>query len=111
MIHIELSLVVKELVQRLIDKEYEIFYQIGMSGEYNSKEIEELINDYGGKLTNPLVQDYEDMDIYEIDDEPEYVIEYDLWVDGQKSDLTLPATIRFAEGKETSISIDNIHVM
>lgn len=111
MTHIEMSLVVKELVQRLIKKEYELIFQTGMSGEYTSKEIEELINEYGGKLTDPSVDDYEDMNIYETDDEQEYVIEYDLWVDGETSDLTLTATIRFEAGKVTSITIDNIHVM
>lgn len=111
MTRIEVSLVVKELVQKLINMDYETIFQTGMSGEFTSKEIEELINEYGGKLTGPPIGDYEDIEIYEIDDEPEYVIEYDLWVDGQKSDLTLTATIRFEEGKETSITIDNIHVM
>lgn len=107
----ELSLFVKDLVEKLINQEYELLHQTGMCGEYTSKEIEELINEYGGTLTEASVEDYEDMAIYEIDDEPEYVIEYDLWVDGEKSDLTLTATIRYEEGKETRITIDNIHVM
>ena len=111
MTHNELSLVVKELVQRLINKEYEFIHHSGMSGEYISKEIEELINEYGGELTVPLIEDYEGMDICEIDDEPEYVIEYDLWVDDEKSDLTLSATIRIDEKGATRITIDNIHVM
>lgn len=107
----ELSLLVKGLVKKLINKEYELIYQTGMSGEYTSQEIEGLINEYGGTLTEPPLEDYEEMDIYEIDEEPEYVIEYDLWVDNEKSDLTLTATIRYEEDKETQITIDNIHVM
>jgi hypothetical protein len=98
------------LVRNLINKEYDFIYQSGMSGEYTAQEIEDFINEYGGVLTDPPDEDYENIEIYEIDDEPEYVIEYELWVDNEKSDLTLSATIRIEENEET-ITIDNIHVM
>ena len=43
----------KPLVRNLINKEYDFIYQTGMSGEYTAQEIEDLINEYGGVLTDP----------------------------------------------------------
>ena len=75
-----------------------------------SEELKELVEEYGGKLTIPPDEDYKNINIIEVEDEPEYFIEYELWVDGEKSDLTLGCTVQFTED-EVRITIENIHVL
>ena len=58
----------------------------------------------------PPDEDYKNINIIEVEDEPEYFIEYELWVDGEKSDLTLSCTVQFIED-EVRIMIENIHVL
>ncbi|PLR77521.1 hypothetical protein CU633_09990 [Bacillus sp. V3-13] len=100
----------KPLVNSLVKGEYEFIQQSGRSGLYTAGELKDLIDDYGGKLTIPPEEDYENINIIAIDNEPEYVVEYELWVNGEKSDLTLSCTIHIKED-EKNIVIENIHVL
>ena len=100
----------KTLVESLVNKEYSTIEKRGESGEYNAEELKDLVEEYGGIITTPPEEDYNNINIIKIESEPEYAIEYELWVDNEKSDLTLSANIRFNES-ERKITIENIHVL
>ena len=100
----------KPLVEDLASGKLALIVESGRSGPYTVAELEEQLDDYGGILTVPPEIDYQNLDLYEIDDEPEWVLEYDLWVDGEKSDLTLTCTVWLTD-QEQSIAIDSIHVL
>jgi hypothetical protein len=100
----------KPLVENLVEGKYQLIQLTGRSWPYTSEELKELVEEYGGKLTIPPDEDYKNINIIEVEDEPEYFIEYELWVDGEKSDLTLSCTVQFTED-EVRIMIENIHVL
>lgn len=100
----------KPLVEDLVNGKLALIRETGRSGPYTVEELQEQLDDYGGTLTAPPETDYQNLDLYEIDDEPEWVLEYDLWIDGEKSDLTLTCTLRLTD-QEQSIIIDSIHVL
>jgi hypothetical protein len=102
--------ILKLLVESLVEGEYSLIQLTGRSGPYTSEQLKELVEEYGGKLTIPPDEDYKNINIIEVEDEPEYFIEYELWVDGEKSDLTLSCTVQFTEN-EVTIMIENIHVL
>lgn len=98
------------LVEDMVNGKLEFIVETGRSGPYTVEELKEQLDDYGGTLTASPETDYQNLDLYEIDEEPEWVLEYDLWVDGEKSDLTLTCTVLLTE-QEKLISIDSIHVL
>lgn len=98
------------LVEDLVNGNLELIKETGRSGPYTVEELKEQLDDYGGILTAPPEADYKNLELYEIDDEPEWVLEYLLWIDGQKIDLTLTCTVRLTD-QEKSIAIDSIHVL
>lgn len=98
------------LVEDLVSGKLELIKETGRSGPYTVEELKEQLDDYGGTLTASPEIDYKNLDLYEIDDEPEWVLEYELWVDGEKSDLTLTCTVRLTD-QEKSIAIASIHVL
>lgn len=97
-----------ELVTLLVNGEYDLIVSNGENGRLTQEEIIFAIEDYGGKLSFPTEDDFESANIIQVGSSSEYVVEYELWFDNQKSDLTLSATVNTQEG---SIAIDNIHVM
>ncbi|RCW41267.1 DUF7668 domain-containing protein [Paenibacillus prosopidis] len=102
--------VLKPLIHDLVSGNFELIEQSGRNGPYSSLELKELIDEYGGQLTSPPEDDFININVIEIENEPEYAVEYELWIDNTKSDLTLSCTVRTETDKET-ISIENIHVL
>jgi hypothetical protein len=100
----------KSLVYDLVSGNFEQIEKLGKSGPFSASELKELIDEYGGKLTFPPDDDFANINRIKIDNEPEYAIEYELWIDNEKSDVTLSCTVR-EENNSESISIDNIHVL
>lgn len=106
----KIILLIKPLVIDLVNRDFDFIVESGRNGPYTVGELEELIEDYGGQLTLPPEDDFLNLNIIKIEDEPEYAVEYELWVNNEKSDLTLSCIIR-EEREECKISIENIHVM
>ena len=98
----------RELVTLLVNGEYDLIVSRGENGRLTQEEIIFAIEDYRGKLSFPTEDDFESANIIQVGSSSEYVVEYELWFDNQKSDLTLSTTVNI---QEDSIAIDNIHVM
>lgn len=96
----------RDLISLLVN--YDLILAKGENGRLTKEEIVSAIEDYGGKLTLPTVEDFDTANIIQVGDSSEYVVEYELWIDNQKSDLTLSATVN---AQDETIAIDNIHVL
>lgn len=66
------------LVKELVSDKLELIKETGRSGPYIVKELQKQLDDYGGTSTALPETDYQKLDLYEIDDEHECVLEYDL---------------------------------
>lgn len=106
----EILALLKPLVEDLVNGELELIKEAGRSGSYAVEELKEQLDIYGGILTAPPEMVYQNLYLYEINDEPEWVVEYELWIEGEKSDLTLTCTVQLTE-QVKPISIDSIHVL
>ncbi len=106
----EILELLKQLVNDLVNQRYEKLVSSGASGVFSAQELIDLINDYGGQVTPPPEGDLKNINIITIEESFEYVIEYELWIDGHKSDLTLSCIV-YENESENYIKIENIHVL
>jgi hypothetical protein len=67
---------------------------------------------YWGVLTIPPDKAYENVYFYKYDDGSGYALEFELWIDNQRSDLTLSCEA-LIDGNENVLSfcIENLHVL
>jgi hypothetical protein len=102
---------VKTIVQDLVQGNLENLVTDGRSGELTKEQLMESILHYGGNFTSPPIETYEKMDIYEVEQGKNFTVDYDLWVDGKKSDLTLQCDVDLQDWDKPRIVITNIHVL
>jgi protein tyrosine/serine phosphatase len=74
------------------------------------QELEQAINDYGGKITSPPNNNFNDINIYDTRDPNEVNIDYDLWTDNKKSDLTISVNLKQIND-HVRFSVESIHVL
>ncbi len=102
-------LLLKQLVQDLVNERYQYLVLDGRIGRLTEEELKNAINMYRGKITLPPDDAFNFIDIYPINNTKDYALDFDLWVNGQRSDLTLCCTVSFDEKGKVSISIDDLH--
>lgn len=105
--------ILKKLVCDLVNDNYQMIIDDGRNGELTEEEIKRAISEYGGKLTNPPDDAYYSraLNIIEIKENEKYHIEFDLWIDNERSDLSLICNVIFENGKVKHIIIKDIHVL
>lgn len=104
---------VQKLVSLLIKGDFDKIVAKNQNGELQIEQIQDAINEYGGILTFANYEDYHTADICplgvdEKGNSDEYVVLYDLWIDDEKSDLTLQMVVNVVE---TTVEIFGIRVM
>lgn len=99
------------LVCDLVNKEYKKIVLDGRNGELTDGEIKGAIEEYPGSLSPPPKEEFVNYNRIEIPGKQKYVVEFELWVDGEMSDLTLSCEISIDEANEASIRIMNIRVI
>ena len=106
---------VKKLVQLLVDGEYEKLEKMNKIGVLKANELEKGILQYGGVLTLPLDEAFDEMDIFKLDNPrkycEEYFIDIELWINGCKSDLTLSCEGTVNKKNEVNVIIYSVHVL
>ncbi|MBI3235771.1 MAG: hypothetical protein HYZ42_17330 [Bacteroidetes bacterium] len=93
----------------LLSGNYDKVYLLDFKRKITRGEIETAIKEYGGTLTLPPDDEYDKIEVYDISKDEKYV-DFDLWFDNVKSDLTLSCTF-FLNNESCDYSIDNIHVL
>lgn len=105
--------ILKKLVFDLVNGHYQKIFEDGRNGELTEEEIKRVISEYGGKLTNPPDDAYysKALNIIEINENEKYHIEFDFWIDNERSDLSLICNVIFENDKVKQIIIKDIHVL
>ncbi|MGB2991947.1 MAG: hypothetical protein WBB47_04880 [Paenisporosarcina sp.] len=67
---------------------------------------------YWDSLTIPPDAAYENVDFYKYDDGSGYALEFELWIDNQRSDLTLSCEALIDEYNNIrAFTVENLHVL
>ncbi|MBE6069615.1 MAG: hypothetical protein E7211_18285 [Clostridium lundense] len=108
----------KELIDNLINKDYRRIIDNQQNGRLSEEEMSRAIYEYSecwdaeGLITMPPNSEFEKLDLINITNRPVYVLHFDLWVNGEKSDLTLICEIEIDKlNNIVRFEIDDIHVM
>jgi len=109
----EIVSVLKRLVERLVANDIDGLVRQGENGRLSMEEIVNTLQDYPGKISLPPDEAYSNAVEYAIYDKKLEArkVEFDLWFDGDVSDLTLSADVRRGDFGNLVISIDDIHVL
>lgn len=99
---------VKNIVELLIARDFQLLWLNDLDQRITAEEMAEAISGYG-RMTTPPANSFEDINVYLTDDPNEVRIDFDLWFDGAKSDLTLKCTINNSKSKR--YSIDDIRML
>lgn len=106
---------IKELVELLVNEEYEKLEKMNRIGVLKANELEEAILQYGERLTLPTDESFDEMDIFKLDNPQkyceEYSIDFELWTNDCKSDLTLSCEATVNEKNEVNVTIYSVHVL
>lgn len=103
----------KNLVALLVNSNFDEIVARNENGRLSKVEIETALKDYPGTISLPPESSYESACVYDVYDEKTEArqVEFDLWYDGEVSDLTLSADVRKDESGKFVITIDDIHVL
>ena len=104
----------KELVSDLVNEEYDKIIQSGRIGRLTEYEVKNAITEYGGMLTLPSEQAFESeaLRMRKLKNYPEYSIAFDLWIDNERSDLSLTVNATIDnEGNVIKIEMQDIHIL
>ena len=102
--------ILKYISKALAEKKYEEIAKNDFKHLLSKDDISLAIMEYGGTITKPPNNAYESVDIYIVKENVEANIEFDLWIDSQKSDLTLSCNIINQNGIY-EYTVENIHVL
>ena len=78
-----------KLCERLYEGKYEVIALDNLDDRVSASELKKVVDDYGGKLTFPPEDAYDSYEDYYEDGDTEAIVEFDLWFDNKRSDLTL----------------------
>jgi hypothetical protein len=103
----------KVLVSRLVSGNFGDLEKAGQLGNATAADLAEAICSYPDKLSMPPQSAFDDLDIYEGKGElqPTWFIDFDLWADGSKSQLTLVVMVRVDAMGKLTLSVRDCRVM
>jgi hypothetical protein len=94
------------------------FLEVGSesrASRLSAEDIEAAIDEYGGTVTFAPESYYNSEKIQPIyvcsSDPPKWVVDFDLWVNGHSSDLTVTLTVTTDDKGEFIALIDDIHIL
>lgn len=108
-IRAELSRMVEDLVHgRLSELE-----QDGRLGRVKASDLERELEEYPGQLTMPAPEAYAVLDLIESVKSPgrRFALDFDMWVDGERSDLTLSCSVTVLDSGAVKLEMDDLHVL
>jgi len=106
----QITEVMKYINNLLISKNYNELVNEDYQKQLTSEEIEKAFEDYGGNVTFPPDEAFESYDIFWGEDKNEIAVDFDLWIDNEKSDLTMNCFIR-NENNIYQFAITGIHAL
>ncbi|MFC4766475.1 DUF7668 domain-containing protein [Effusibacillus consociatus] len=103
----------KQLVIELINGNFSKLVSTGQAGRLTEEEIRTALYECNGELTPPPEEAYDTIEIYSVENgtNPAWAVDFDLWINNERSDLTLSCTVIQDDKGEFQISIDDLHVL
>ncbi|MBU6952489.1 hypothetical protein [Hahella sp. HN01] len=103
----------ESLVVLLVNSKFSEIVARNENGRLSQSEIEAALREYPGLISLPPESAYSSVCVYDIYDDVTEArrIEFDLWYDGEVSDLNLSAEIKKNSSGELVITIEDIHVL
>jgi hypothetical protein len=103
---------VRKIEKELVSENYEKAVALTNNSRLTAKDVETVLKNYNGKVTIAPHYVFDTLEVVEISNsEPKaWAVDYDLWINGKRSDLTLSLTVSLV-GNKTILSIDNLHIL
>ncbi|WP_307532514.1 hypothetical protein [Pedobacter sp. W3I1] len=98
---------VKSIVELLINGEFNLLWLNDLDQRITAEEMASAIDGYG-QMTMPPSSLFDEITAYPTNNPDELGVDFDLWFDGMRSDLTLKCTIN---SKQKKYSIDDIRML
>ncbi|HUX78361.1 MAG TPA: hypothetical protein VMW10_01235 [Alphaproteobacteria bacterium] len=98
-----------QIVNSLVNKQYSELENEGILGSLNAMQIEDVINSYPGVMTKPSAEEFNHFYYYEYD-ENSFYLEFDLFFNNKRSDLTL-CVEGYKKNSEIKLKIQDIRVL
>lgn len=106
----EIKNVLKKIISLLYSQDYNKLIELDYGKRLTAEEIKEGIEEYVGNLTLAPSEAFDKFNIYETNDKDIVNVEFDLWVNNKKSDLTLSVNIKNV-GDKHIYAIQDLHVL
>jgi hypothetical protein len=88
-----LSALMAQVVTDLVKGNYQKLVDESQEERQKPEWLEDAIRLYPGKLTQPPLEAFAGIDVYDIDGTNQVLAEFDLWVDNAPSDLTVKVLV------------------
>lgn len=99
---------VKNIVKLLTAKELYLLWFNDFDQRITIEEMMEAISGYG-EMTMPPLSSFDEINVYPTDDPNKVRVDFELWFNGMKSDLTLKCAIYSSMQK--TYSIDDLRIL
>lgn len=101
--------VLRHVIILLVEKKYDQLYEENFDKEGNFEGLWLNIEEYGGQITLPPESAFNNPKFLDIEND-KAIIEFDLWIDGVESDLTLSLDVIKKENCMYQFDIVEIHI-
>ncbi len=103
--------VLRHVNKLLVEKKYDQLYEENFDKGGNFEALWLNIEEYGGQITLPPEKALNNSGFMEIyDEDNDASIDFDLWIDGKESDLTLSLYVIKKEDDRYQFNIEDIHI-
>lgn len=108
---LQIKSALQHIMRLLAEKEYTLIYAEDALKRITADELQLAIEEYGGNVTLPPEEAYDNIYIYTHDDaENECTVEMYVWINQEQSDLTLSCDLA-VDGKLFQYAINDILVL
>jgi hypothetical protein len=104
---------IRRLIADLVNGRISDIKRDGRAGRLTAAVITDALARYPGHLSMPPDRAFSNIDAVPIrnSNPPQYYIDFDLWCDGQPSDLTVSFTVTILPSGRVQIALENLHVL
>lgn len=108
----EIEKVIRQIEVELVNKNFDQVVSLATESKLSARDIEDSLSEYGGRVTIAPDYVFHSLEIIPLSgsDPKSWVVDFDLWIDGKRSDLTLSMEVSVTREGAT-YSINNLHVM
>ncbi|EBN5355226.1 hypothetical protein H9J87_000891 [Escherichia coli] len=109
----DIKKLVKKMVEKLVNGDFDSLVLRGENGRLSVEEIKTAITDFSGLITLPPIQAYDSIEVYDVYDAScgARKVDFDLWFDNEKSDLTVSMEVRMDGLGKLGLIIEDIHFL